>query len=253
MEQEYDLGAYIGQGKFGSVVLCRSKVTGEEFACEMLRKGEEPVHLEVENMQHLSGHSGVVTLKAVDEDLESFYLVMELCPEGRLLDKMCSVQSTELFQLFQCSVQSTELFQLFQLSNMVMTGALFFGTLSQRLYSLQPSGQMKLADFGLAVRDVICLLHAYKGFPISSAFFTSSIPVSFPLSGQSLRGAVGSPAYVAPEVLAGDYSEKVDIWSAGVLLHALLVGMLPFQGDSLEAVFEAIEKVSLHKIWLLIC
>ncbi|KAB5516006.1 hypothetical protein DKX38_026654 [Salix brachista] len=93
-EKEYDLGAQIGQGKFGSVVLCRSKVTGEEFACKMLRKGEEPLHQEVENMQHLSGHPGVVTLKAVYEDLESFYLVMELCPEGRLLDKMANIVMT---------------------------------------------------------------------------------------------------------------------------------------------------------------
>lgn len=64
-------------------------------------------------------------------------------------------------------------------------------------------------------------------------------------AGQSLTGVVGSPAYVAPEVLVGDYSQKVDIWSAGVLLHALLVGKLPFQGDSVGAIFEAIKKVNL--------
>ncbi|MQM01448.1 hypothetical protein Taro_034198 [Colocasia esculenta] len=63
--------------------------------------------------------------------------------------------------------------------------------------------------------------------------------------GQKLSGIAGSPAYVAPEVLSGSYSEKVDIWGAGVLLHALLLGILPFQGDSLEAVFDAIRTVEL--------
>ncbi|URD72431.1 hypothetical protein MUK42_35072 [Musa troglodytarum] len=63
---------------------------------------------------------------------------------------------------------------------------------------------------------------------------------------QKLSGVAGSPAFVAaPEVLLGVYSEKVDIWVAGVLLHLLLVGGLPFDGGSLEAVFEAIKKTEL--------
>ncbi|KAL0412669.1 UNVERIFIED_CONTAM: Serine/threonine-protein kinase PEPKR2 [Sesamum radiatum] len=52
IDQDYELAKFIGQGKFGSVVLCRSKATGEEFACKTLRKGEEIVHREVEIMQH---------------------------------------------------------------------------------------------------------------------------------------------------------------------------------------------------------
>lgn len=68
---------------------------------------------------------------------------------------------------------------------------------------------------------------------------------SFLVIGQSLTGIAGSPAYVAPEVLHGHYTEKVDIWSAGVTLYALLCGLLPFHGNSLESVFNAIKKENL--------
>ncbi|KHG12529.1 Serine/threonine-protein kinase PEPKR2 [Gossypium arboreum] len=84
---------------------------------------------------------------------------------------------------------------------------------------LATSGKMKLADFSLAMR-------IYNALKV-------------------LSGLAGSLAYVAPGVLLGNYSEKVDILSAGVLLHVLLVGVLPFQGDSLKAVSEAIKNVKL--------
>ncbi|KAL8264764.1 hypothetical protein R6Q59_022894 [Mikania micrantha] len=86
--QDFESGQTIGQGKFGSVVKCRNRISGEEFACKILPKGEEIVHKEVEIMQHLSGHPGVVALKAVYEDAQFFHLVMELCTGGRLLDQM---------------------------------------------------------------------------------------------------------------------------------------------------------------------
>jgi serine/threonine protein kinase len=45
--------------------------------------------------------------------------------------------------------------------------------------------------------------------------------------------------------LAGTYSEKVDVWGVGVLVHALLIGILPFRGESVKAIFEAIKLVQL--------
>ncbi|KAE9595967.1 putative protein kinase CAMK-CDPK family [Lupinus albus] len=209
---DYVTGARIGQGKFGSVWLCQSRVGGVEYACKTLRKGEETVHREVEIMQHLSGHPGVVTLHAVYEEADCFHLVMELCSGGRLIDKM--------FKEGPCSEHRVA--NILKEVMLVIKYCHDMGVVHRDIKPenilLTASAKIKLADFGLAMR-------------ISE--------------GQNLTGLAGSPAYVAPEVLSGKYSEKVDIWSSGVLLHALLVGSLPFKGDSLEAVFEAIKNDNL--------
>lgn len=51
-----------------------------------------------------------------------------------------------------------------------------------------------------------------------------------------LRAFVGTPLNMAPEILKGHlYNEKVDIYSAGTLLHEMLYGVVPFKGRDTQS------------------
>ena len=96
------------------------------------------------------------------------------------------------------------------------------------LSEIGASSTVKLADFGL------------------STFFRR---------GEPEKEAVGSPFYMAPEmVMRGSpgYGPEADIWSCGVCLYKFLSGRLPFPGDTTSKVFRAIrhnEVYYSHPAW----
>uniref|UniRef100_A0A8I7B2I1 Protein kinase domain-containing protein n=1 Tax=Hordeum vulgare subsp. vulgare TaxID=112509 RepID=A0A8I7B2I1_HORVV len=62
-----------------------------------------------------------------------------------------------------------------------------------------------------------------------------------------MSGLVGTPYYVAPEVVAWrEYGEKVDVWSAGVVLYMMLSGAVPFYGATAPEIFEAVLRGNLR-------
>lgn len=61
-----------------------------------------------------------------------------------------------------------------------------------------------------------------------------------------MKTIAGTPYYMAPEVLEGQYDNKCDTWSLGVLLYVFMSGYLPFQGDNRNDVFYKIQNAKYH-------
>jgi serine/threonine protein kinase len=97
-------------------------------------------------MQHLSGHSGVVTLQAVYEEAESFHLVMELCSGGRLIDQM--VKDGPYSEQRAANVLKEVMLVIKYCHDM----GVVHRDIKPENILLTKSGKLKLADFGLAMR-----------------------------------------------------------------------------------------------------
>lgn len=59
---------------------------------------------------------------------------------------------------------------------------------------------------------------------------------------EKLTTKMGTPYYIAPEVLDRNYDQKCDIWSIGVILYILLCGYPPFNGDTDSEIIAKIQK-----------
>ncbi|PKU67785.1 calcium-dependent protein kinase 20-like [Dendrobium catenatum] len=213
----YELGDELGRGEFGITYLCIDKATGEKFACKSISKKKlrtavdiDDVRREVDIMRHLPAHPNIVSLKDTYEDDNAVHLVMELCEGGELFDRI--VARGHYTERAAAAVTKT----IVEVVQMCHKHGVMHRDLKPENFlfaNKKETSALKAIDFGLSI------------------FFRP---------GEHFSEIVGSPYYMAPEVLKRNYSQEIDVWSAGVILYILLCGVPPFWAETEQGVAQAI-------------
>lgn len=219
LKDVYSVGKKLGQGQFGTTFLCIEKETGKEFACKSIAKRKlttkedvEDVRREIQIMHHLAGHPNVISIVGAYEDAVAVHVIMELCAGGELFDRIIQrghyteKKAAELARIIVGVVESCHSLGVMH-RDLKPENFLFINE--------QEEAPLKTIDFGL------------------SMFFKP---------GEMFTDMVGSPYYVAPEVLRKFYSQECDIWSAGVIIYILLSGVPPFWDETEQGIFEQVLK-----------
>ncbi|ODV97201.1 hypothetical protein PACTADRAFT_48951 [Pachysolen tannophilus NRRL Y-2460] len=209
----------LGQGAYGKVLLVRHKNTGRLFAQKQMKKasivvsrhGERTI-AEKKILSQITHHPNIVKLFYALHDPFKIYLILDYVPGG------------ELFM---------------HLSNQKF--------LNDKITSFY-SGEMALAlihlhKLGIVYRDLKpenCLLNA-RGHLVLTDFGLSKQQSSDNGDEDVCNSIIGTPEYMAPEVLRGEnYSYEVDWWSLGCVIFDMLSGKPPFTGNNHKIVMNKI-------------
>jgi calcium-dependent protein kinase len=213
----------LGSGISGTVNLCTHKVTKLPFAVKSLTKKNikrekyEQLKTEIRIMQSLD-HPHILRLHECFETDNYIYLVTELCKGGELLDRLQRQRSHHY--------------------NERMAMELIFTILSAIKYC----HAHKIVHRDLKLENFLAESEAHDS-PIKLIDFGLSQHFEG-AEGEKMHKAVGTPYYVAPEVLSNNYDAKCDVWSIGVITYMLLSGIPPFNGSNNR---ELLDKVKIAK------
>lgn len=219
IDGRYELGPVIGRGAMGEVRRGRDVRLGREVAVKFLRAdlaAAADVRSRFEDEARAAArlsHSAIVTVFDSGEWDGVPYLVMECLPGRTLADELAGgplpAERVRAIGVEVAGALATA-HDLGVIHRDVKPGNIL----------LTDSGAVKLADFGIA---------------------KSTETLDLTLTGM----IVGTPAYLAPERLAGQpATARSDVYSLGVVLYEALTGEKPFCGDTPIALAHAIHTTS---------
>ncbi|KAI3803888.1 hypothetical protein L1987_32052 [Smallanthus sonchifolius] len=200
--EKYELVKDIGSGNFGVARLMRNKVTKELVAMKYIERGhkiDENVAREIINHRSLR-HPNIIRFREVVLTPTHLAIVMEYAAGGELFERICNAgrfSEDEARYFFQQLISGVHYCHFMQICHRDLK-------LENTLLDGSPAPRLKICDFGYSKSS---LLHSRP------------------------KSTVGTPAYIAPEVLSRrEYDGKTaDVWSCGVTLYVMLVGAYPFE------------------------
>eukprot|EP01127_Copromyxa_protea_P015823 TRINITY_DN4610_c0_g1_i3.p2 TRINITY_DN4610_c0_g1~~TRINITY_DN4610_c0_g1_i3.p2 ORF type:complete len:433 (-),score=99.92 TRINITY_DN4610_c0_g1_i3:26-1324(-) len=208
LEEVYEVGEELGSGAFSVVKAGKHKTTSQAVAIKILDNygNLEDAEEELESFQRETSimkalkHDHIVQLLDVFEDDDHYYVVMECVSGGELFDQIIELGS---YEEKDCARLVAQVFA--GLAYMHERGYAHRDIKPENLlFSDDNYDKLKLVDLGESK-----------------------------LVGSGLTDYVGTPDYMAPEILKGQlYTELVDMWAMGVVTYIMLCGFPPFDGES---------------------
>jgi calcium-dependent protein kinase len=175
-------------------------------------------------------HPSIIKLYEIFEDSRYIDLVMEQCLGGSLLDRLIKKmeEEDETYSEAEAAIIFKQI--ITAISYCHNQGICHRDIKLENVLFLtnQKNSPIKLIDFGLSK-----YIKRRRRFHNKNGKNYETM---------NMRSIVGSPHYISPEVLKGKYTQKCDIWSAGIVLYVMLVGYFPFDGDTDNEVYKAISK-----------
>ncbi|KAH0445956.1 hypothetical protein IEQ34_025210 [Dendrobium chrysotoxum] len=234
----------VGQGGYGEVFLARKRETGEVCALKRLRKR---VLVKMDEVRHVLTERDILTatrtpwlvrLLYAFQDSDHVFLAMEYVPGGdfRTLLNNSGVLREEHARFYAA--------EMFVAVNELHSLGYIHRDLKPENFLVDSTGHIKLTDFGLAagalnptrIESLKGRLDAVKDTELIYRTPHERSSLYKKMRAQNVAYAdsiVGSPDYMAPEVLRGrSYNIGVDYWSLGCILFEFLCGFPPFSGGS---------------------
>ncbi|XP_038218564.1 peripheral plasma membrane protein CASK isoform X3 [Zerene cesonia] len=244
----YELCEIIGKGPFSLVRRCVHRQTGQQFAVKIVdvarftaSPGLSTADLKREaTICHMLKHPHIVELLETYSSEGMLYMVFEYMDGSDLCFEV--VRRATAGFVYSEAVACHYMRQILEALRYCHENDIVHRDVRPHCVLLagrDNCAPVKLGGFGVAAQ--LPTPTAHRAPP---ELVMDNRPLVGPMGQAYLKsdeyGRIGTPHYMAPEVVSSQlYGKPVDVWAAGILLHVLLVGYLPFTGTR-ERLFEAI-------------